>query len=79
MKKSVLALVIAGTLIGGSSAGFAASPTPMAKPSKPVAGTTTQKSDAMTTTKPATTVKPAKTKKAKTTAKPMATTTPAKK
>jgi hypothetical protein len=72
MKKSVLALVIAATLIGGSSAGFAASPTPMAKPSKPVAGTTTQKSDAMTT------AKPAKTKKAKTTAKPMAT-TPAKK
>jgi len=39
MKKSILALLIAGTLVGGTTASFAADKTPMAKPTAAAEGT----------------------------------------
>ena len=67
MKKVLLTLLVAGSLVGGATSSFAAA---TAKPSvKPMTGTTTAKP--MKTAK--TTAKPMKT--AKTTAKPMATAT----
>ena len=61
MNKAVLALVVAGTLVGGTTASFAADKTPIAKPSAAAEGTakhesaeskSTQKKESMTTAKP---------------------------
>ena len=61
MNKAVLALVVAGTLVGGSTASFAADKTPMAKPTAAAEGTakheaaeskSTQKKEAMASAKP---------------------------
>ena len=84
MNKAVLALVVAGTLVGGTTASFAATKAPIAKPTAAAEGTakheaaenpSTQKKEAMTTAKPKATTKA----KAKVTAKPKATTKAAKK
>ena len=78
MNKAILALVVAGTLVGGTTASFAATKAPIAKPTAAAEGTAKHESSENSSTqkKEATTkaIKPMATKAAK----PMAT-KPAKK
>jgi len=79
MNKAVLALVVAGTLVGGTTASFAATKAPVAKPTAAAEGTAKHESseNSVTQMKEAKTVKPMATKAAKPAAtkaaKPMAT------
>ena len=72
MKKILVAVLAAGVLVGGSSASFAATKAPIAKPTKAAAegtaehemseNSSTQKNEAKKTTKPAAKKAPAKKK-----------------
>ena len=72
MKKILVALLAAGVLVGGSSASFAATKAPIAKPTKAAAegtakhemseNSSTQKNEAKKTAKPAAKKAPAKKK-----------------
>ena len=67
MNKAVLALVVAGTLVGGTTASFAATKAPVAKPTAAAEGTAKHESseNSATQMKEAKTAKPMATKAAK--------------